>query len=273
MHKRLAHRYPTEVVPGRHLGQRRVGRARPAAGRARRGAHRAARHPAAERAGRAAGRHRLRGGHEARPHVRHRPRRRWPTPAALDDAWYVERATMDRAARRRRWPTSTPPSVPYFSLALLPEPGHAATARARRRRRAGPAAAGEVVVVGTRAGRARLADPGGARRARGGRRPRRLRPLPRPGAAQPAPAPARLATTGRGRARRARARPGRRRAAGSRSCPSGDPGVFAMAARRAGGRGRRTKYADVPVRVLPGVTAAQRGGQPRSARRWATTTP
>ena len=65
---------PDRGRAGGHLDQRRVGRPGAAAGGARRGAHGAARHPAARRAGPPARRHRLRGRHEARPDVRHRPR-------------------------------------------------------------------------------------------------------------------------------------------------------------------------------------------------------
>ena len=125
---------------GRHLDQRRVGRPRAAAGRARRGAHRAARHPAARRAGPPARRHRLRRDHEARPHLRRRPRcrdRRRPRTAC-----YVERATTDgqrtAAARRRR---------PRLGALLLdrpaPEPGRRVPARtpvAGHGRQRGPSA-------------------------------------------------------------------------------------------------------------------------------------
>ena len=63
---------------------------------------------------------------------RRRPRRRC-LRRARDDG---------RAAHRRRWPTSTPTSVPYFSIALLPsavaDPRAAASApTASRRRRRG----------------------------------------------------------------------------------------------------------------------------------------
>ena len=60
MHNRLAGRYPTEVVPGRDVGERRRGGRRPPAGRGRGGPDRPARHAAARGAGRAAGRRRTR---------------------------------------------------------------------------------------------------------------------------------------------------------------------------------------------------------------------
>ena len=107
MHKRLAHRYPTEVVPGVTS----VSAAAAALGR-----------PLVERdevltvlpgtlprrrAGRAAGRHRLGGGDEARPHLPRRPRGR--SSARARSRGLLRRARHDgRAAHRCRWPTSTP---------------------------------------------------------------------------------------------------------------------------------------------------------------------
>ena len=178
---------------------------------------------------------------------------------------YVERATTDRRAhgraRRRR------PGVG----ALLRD-------RAAARRGGGGAPTNPPGGAWARSPSSAPAPPGGdwthpAGRGGGrrGRRPRRLRPLPRPRAARPAPAQARRATT-------ASRRNGPRtrstwppRARGSRWCPSGDPGVFAMAAAVLE-VAAQPKYVDVDVRVLPGVTAAERGGQPRPAPRSATTT-
>ncbi|GAA3304131.1 hypothetical protein GCM10020218_103090 [Dactylosporangium vinaceum] len=131
----------------------------------------------------------------------------------LDEAWYVERATTagERVAPLRDVDAD---SVPYFSIAILPSRVHDETAAQLA---AAPPAVreGEVVVVGLGPAGARLAHPRGAGRARGGRRPRGLRAVPRPGARQSAPAPARLRQPGRGRAGRVRARPGPRGPAGS----------------------------------------------------------
>ena len=83
MHKRLAHRYPTEVVPGVTSVSAASAASRAAAGRARRGAHRPARHPAgrAELAPRGSPTPTPRRP-EARPHVRPRARGAGATPAA-----------------------------------------------------------------------------------------------------------------------------------------------------------------------------------------------
>ena len=150
MHKRLAHRYPTEVVPGVTSSAPR----RPPLGR-----------PLVERdevltvlpgtlpprrAGRAARRHRLRGRHEARPHVRHRPRGRRPTPAAstrlLRRARHDRRAAHRRARRRR----------PRLGALLLARPAAEPRSHASPRRAAGTGARGRArwSVVGTGPGRA-----------------------------------------------------------------------------------------------------------------------
>ncbi|MET7426982.1 precorrin-2 C(20)-methyltransferase [Dactylosporangium sp. NPDC005555] len=171
----------------------------------------------------------------------------------LDDAWYVERATTDR---ERVAPLSTvdPADVPYFSLALLPSRVHEDTASALRA--APPAvAAGEVVVVGL--------GPAG----RDWLTPEALAAVE---AAEDlvgyAPYLARIPANPRQRrhasdnkveSERAEfalslAKEGRRVAVVS----SGDPGVFAMAAAVLE-VAAEPRWKDVPVRVLPGLTAAQ----------------
>ena len=171
---------------------------------------------------------------------------------------------------RRRSPTSTRTSVPYFSLALLPEPGRQRRRRPRPRPRR---SVGEVAVVGARTRPAAdwtdAARRGGAR---GGRRPGRLRPLPRPGAGRPAPARHAVATTG--------SRPSGPR---SRSTwPRAGARVAVVSVRRprrlrdghrgaGGGRASRSTPTS-PVRVLPGLTAAQAVASRGRARRSGTTT-
>jgi precorrin-2 C20-methyltransferase/precorrin-3B C17-methyltransferase len=171
----------------------------------------------------------------------------------LDDAWYVERATTDRE-RIAPLATVDPAEVPYFSLALLPSRVHEDTASALRS--APPAAAaGEVVVVGL--------GPAG----RDWLTPEALAAVE---AAEDlvgyAPYLARIPANPRQRrhasdnkveAERAEfalalAKEGRRVAVVS----SGDPGVFAMAAAVLEVAGE-PRWKDVPVRVLPGLTAAQ----------------
>jgi precorrin-2 C20-methyltransferase/precorrin-3B C17-methyltransferase len=171
----------------------------------------------------------------------------------LDDAWYVERATTDR---QRIAPLSTvdPDDVPYFSLALLPSRVHEETASALRAT-APAAAAGEVVVVGLGpAGRDWLTPEAhaaveaaddlvgyGPYLARIPANPRQRR----------------HASDNKVEAERAEfalalATEGRRVAVVS----SGDPGVFAMAAAVLE-VAAEPRWKDVPVRVLPGLTAAQ----------------
>ncbi|CAM05134.1 precorrin-3B C17-methyltransferase [Saccharopolyspora erythraea NRRL 2338] len=172
----------------------------------------------------------------------------------LDQAWYVERATTEKQ-RVEPLAEVDPDSVPYFSLALLPSPVNAGGPF----RTARPASEsqgrnqGEVVVVGLGpAGRewttpealAAVAEADdlvgyGPYLARLPDNPRQLK----------------HASDNRVEAERAEfalelARRGSRVAVVS----SGDPGVFAMASavlEVAAEKG------DVPVRVLPGLTAAQ----------------
>ncbi|TDD47826.1 precorrin-3B C(17)-methyltransferase [Nonomuraea terrae] len=166
----------------------------------------------------------------------------------LDDAWYVERATMD-AQRVAPLKDVDPDGVPYFSMALLaspaertfvPEPAPAATA-------------GEVVVVGLGpAGRPWLTPEAQEALAAAtdivgyGPYVDRVAPNPRQ---------RRHRTDNRVEAERARhalelAREGARVAVVS----SGDPGVFAMASAVLE---VAADFPDVPVRVVPGLTAAQ----------------
>ncbi|MEV0570475.1 precorrin-2 C(20)-methyltransferase [Dactylosporangium sp. NPDC050588] len=171
----------------------------------------------------------------------------------LDDAWYVERATT---ANERVAPLSTvdPAEVPYFSIALLPSRMHEETASALRS--TPPAvAAGEVVVVGL--------GPAG----RDWLTPEALAAVEAASdlvgyapylARIPAnPRQRRHASDNKVESERAEfalslAKDGRRVAVVS----SGDPGVFAMAAAVLE-IAAEPRWKDVPVRVLPGLTAAQ----------------
>ncbi|WP_426511539.1 precorrin-2 C(20)-methyltransferase [Dactylosporangium sp. McL0621] len=171
----------------------------------------------------------------------------------LDDAWYVERATT---AGERAAPLAgvDPGSVPYFSIALLPSRVHDETAAALAERPA-PAPVGEVVVVGLGpGGRDWLTPEAQAALAAAddlvGYGPYLARV---PGN----PRQRRHASDNRVEAERAEfalalAREGRRVAVVS----SGDPGVFAMAAAVLE-VAAEPRWKDVPVRVLPGLTAAQ----------------
>ncbi|MGI5177382.1 precorrin-2 C(20)-methyltransferase [Dactylosporangium sp. CA-152071] len=171
----------------------------------------------------------------------------------LDDAWYVERATT---ANERVAPLSTvdPAEVPYFSLALLPSRMHEETASALRS--TPPAvAAGEVVVVGLGpAGRDWLTPEALAAVEAAsdlvGYAPYLAR-IPSN------PRQRRHASDNKVESERAEfalslAKDGRRVAVVS----SGDPGVFAMAAAVLE-IAAEPRWKDVPVRVLPGLTAAQ----------------
>ncbi|MEU9737068.1 precorrin-2 C(20)-methyltransferase [Streptomyces sp. NPDC048002] len=163
----------------------------------------------------------------------------------LAEARYVERATME-GERVGELAEVDPASVPYFSVAVLPSRVDAERPEARER--------GEVVVVGT--------GPAG---------PLWLTPQTRGALADaddlvgyttyldrvPVRAgQARHGSDNRVEAERAEfalqlARRGRRVAVVS----GGDPGVFAMATAVLEAASQK-EYTDVPVRVLPGVTAA-----------------
>ncbi|RZT85388.1 precorrin-2 C20-methyltransferase/precorrin-3B C17-methyltransferase [Pseudonocardia sediminis] len=189
----------------------------------------------------------------------------------LDDARYVERATMD-GQRVGALSDVDPDSVPYFAIALAPgalaSSGRAAptTAGARPELSSGEAAraelsssgtgtGGEVVVVGTGpAGRDWLTPQVAAALSTSddlvgyGPYLDRVPPNPRQ---------TRHASDNRVEAERAAhaldlAASGRRVAVVS----AGDPGVFAMAAAVLE-VASEPKYRDVPVRILPGLSAAQ----------------
>jgi precorrin-2 C20-methyltransferase/precorrin-3B C17-methyltransferase len=172
----------------------------------------------------------------------------------LDDALYIERATTDQ---ERSAPLSEvdPSSVPYFSLALLPSP--AATAFMGSGRKAGTTGDGDgaVTVIG-------------------------LGPGPRDWLTPEAQAALAAADDVIGYTtyvNRVPARPGQRRHPSDNKVEaeraafaldlakrgrrvavvsSGDPGVFAMAAAVLE-TAEDPQWRDVPVRVVPGLTAAQ----------------
>lgn len=180
------------------------------------------------------------------------------TSGRLDEARYVERATM-AGERTGRLADVDPGSVPYFAVAVLPsrvaaESGTAVREPVVRETGAAGDPAGEVFVVGT--------GPAG---------PLWLTPETR-GALAAAddlvgyttyldrvpvrPGQLRHGSDNRVESERAEfaldlARRGRRVAVVS----GGDPGVFAMATAVLEVASQE-EYADVPVRVLPGVTAA-----------------
>ncbi|WP_229069518.1 precorrin-2 C(20)-methyltransferase [Actinoplanes sp. DH11] len=169
----------------------------------------------------------------------------------LDDAWYVERATTDRE-RSAPLREVDPESVPYFSLALLPSPAATAFAAAAPET---PAGDGSVTVVGLGPGdRAWLTPEAQAALAAAddlvgyGPYVDRVPANPRQ---------RRHPSDNRVEAERAAfaldlAKRGRRVAVVS----SGDPGVFAMAAAVLE-VSEDPQWAGVPVRIVPGLTAAQ----------------
>ncbi|BCY14112.1 precorrin-2 C(20)-methyltransferase [Actinoplanes sp. L3-i22] len=168
----------------------------------------------------------------------------------LDDAFYVERATM-AAERVGRLSEIDPATVPYFSLALLPSP--AATAYLEGT--PPPAHDGGVTVIGLGPGasgwltpeaRAALAE---ADDVVGYQTYVDRVPVD--------PRQVRHASDNKVEAERAAfaldlARRGRRVAVVS----SGDPGVFAMAAAVLE-VADDPEWKDVPIRIVPGLTAAQ----------------
>jgi precorrin-2 C20-methyltransferase/precorrin-3B C17-methyltransferase len=194
----------------------------------------------------------------------------------LAEAWYVERATTDRQ-RTQPLASVDPGSVPYFSLALLPSPGNGAN---------GVNAAnaedpyGGAAIADPRVADPQVASPRPAREGRGevtvvglgpaGREwltPQALAALvaadelvgygPYLDRVPANPRQTRHASANRVEAERAElalrlARRGARVAVVS----SGDPGVFAMAAAVLEAA-VAPEFAGVPVRVLPGLTAAQ----------------
>ncbi|MEV3981641.1 precorrin-3B C(17)-methyltransferase [Nonomuraea sp. NPDC049758] len=247
MHKRLAHRYPTEVVPGvtsvsaaaAVLGRPLVERDEvltvlPGTLPARVLAERLRETDSAAvlKLGRTFG----------------KVRDALAEAGRLDDAWYVERATMG-AERVAPLKDVDPDGVPYFSLALLASPAE----RTFVPERPAGEGRGEVAVVGLGpAGRPWLTPEAQEALAAAtdlvgyGPYVDRVAPNPRQ---------RRHRTDNRVEAERARhalelARDGARVAVVS----SGDPGVFAMASAVLEAA---ADFPDVPVRVVPGLTAAQ----------------
>ena len=253
MHKRLAHRYPTEVVPGvtsvagasAVLGRPLVERDEvltvlpgtlPAEELTARLA--ATDSAAVMKLGRTFGK------------VRDALER----AGRLDEAWYVERATT---AAQRTAPLAEvdPASVPYFSVALVPSRVHDTTSRELREAAAFDRDTGGVVVVGL--------GPAG----RDWLTPEALAAVeaddelvgygPYLDRVPPNPRQRRHASDNKVESERAEfalslAKQGRRVVVVS----SGDPGVFAMAAAVLE-VATEPRWKDVPVRVLPGLTAAQ----------------
>ena len=202
----------------------------------------------------------------------------------LEHAMYVERASMPA----ERWMPVVDVdagSVPYFSLVVVPgdsvasDPGGRRAAvhslveeRARPLVEEGRSRAvtkpSPLKVIGLGPGPDKWLTPE-AQRGTGGRRPRRrLRPVRQPRPAARRPHPPRLGQHRRGRPRPPRPRPraagapsGRRVRRGRGSLRDGERGVR-------GGRGQEV-LPDVPVEVLPGVSAVQavaaRAGAPVGA--------
>ncbi|WP_433425105.1 precorrin-2 C(20)-methyltransferase [Microtetraspora malaysiensis] len=252
MHKRLAHRYPTEVVPGvtsvsgasAVLGRPLVERDEtltvlpgtlPADVLTERLA--AADSAAVLKLGR----------------TFEKVRAAFAEAGRLDDAWYVERATTEKQ-RVEPLAEVDPATVPYFSLALLPSPltpaGAPATDPAPE-----PVRAGEVVVVGLGpAGRPWLTPEAQEALAAADELVGYGPYLDR---VPPNPRQLRHPTDNRVEAERA-AHALELAAAGSRVAvvSSGDPGVFAMASAVLE-VAAEPRFAGVAVRVVPGLTAAQ----------------
>ncbi|MGY1839901.1 MULTISPECIES: precorrin-2 C(20)-methyltransferase [unclassified Modestobacter] len=252
MHKRLAHRYPTEVVPGvTSVSGAAAVLGRPLVERDEVLTVLPGTLPADELAewlattdsaavlklGRTFG----------------KVREAFDAAGVLDRAYYVERATTDR---QRVAPLAEvdPETVPYFSLALLPSP---LTGPGNTPDRADGDAlrSGEVVVVGLGPGKRAWTTPEVAEALaeaddlvgygpyldRVPANPRQTRhPSDNRVEAERAAAALRLAQSGRRVA----------------VVSSGDPGVFAMAAAVLE-VAAQPEFADVEVRVLPGLTAAQ----------------
>ncbi|MFI7078953.1 precorrin-2 C(20)-methyltransferase [Micromonospora sp. NPDC049903] len=179
--------------------------------------------------------------------------------AALDDAgrlpetWYVERATSPRG-RHAPLADVSADEVPYFSLALLPSPTSAASRDDLPA--PGPASAGEVVVVGLGPAGPRWLTPEVARALREaqhlvGYGPYVDRVPVRPGQQR---------HTSGNQVETERAAHALELALGGARVvvvSSGDPGVFAMASAVYEVATGQARFAGVPVRVLPGLTAAQ----------------
>ena len=174
----------------------------------------------------------------------------------LDDAFYVERATWP-GERTARLADVDPAGVPYFSLAMLPSPltaGAGPVPAPAAPLEAEPATGGEVVVLGLGpAGRQWLTPQVQEELAAATDLVGYVTYLDR---VPPNPRQRRHASDNTVESERAAfaldmARRGRRVAVVS----SGDPGVFAMASAVLE-VACEPEYVDVPVRVLPGLTAA-----------------
>ncbi|MGP3961153.1 precorrin-3B C(17)-methyltransferase [Nonomuraea sp. 3N208] len=247
MHKRLAHRYPTEVVPGvTSVSAASAVLGRPLVERDEVLTVLPGTLPAEVLADR------LRGTDSAAVlklgRTFEKVRDALAEAGRLDDAWYVERATMgtERVAPLKDVDAD---GVPYFSLALLASPAE----RTFVPESPAAEARGEVVVVGLGpAGRPWLTPEAQEALAAAtdlvgyGPYVDRVAPNPRQ---------SRHRTDNRVEAERARhalelARDGARVAVVS----SGDPGVFAMASAVLEAA---ADFPDVPVRIVPGLTAAQ----------------
>jgi precorrin-2 C20-methyltransferase/precorrin-3B C17-methyltransferase len=170
----------------------------------------------------------------------------------LDRACYVERATT---AQQRTLPLAEvdPDTVPYFSLALLPSPLTGPTPGPEQPRE-DESRTGEVVVVGLGPGQRSWTTPEAAEAL--SRADDLVGYGPYLDRVPANPRQARHPSDNRVEAQRAAAalqlaQDGRRVAVVS----SGDPGVFAMAA--AVLEVAAESFPEVPVRVLPGLTAAQ----------------
>jgi precorrin-2 C20-methyltransferase/precorrin-3B C17-methyltransferase len=252
MHKRLAHRYPTEVVPGVTS----VSGATAAVGRPLvEGDEVLTVMPGTLPAEALAERLAVTGSAAVLKLGRTFPQVRtaFELAGVLDRALYVERATTDR---ERTLPLADvdPATVPYFSLALLPSALTLPTAERSETHVTGEHA-GEVAVVGLGPGSRAWTTPEAAAALAAaddlvGYGPYLAR-------VEHNPRQVRHPSANRVEAERAAhalelARSGRRVAVVS----SGDPGVFAMAAAVLE-VAERPEFAGVPVRIVPGLTAAQ----------------
>ncbi|MCM4078372.1 precorrin-2 C(20)-methyltransferase [Paractinoplanes hotanensis] len=262
MHKRLAHRYPTEVVPGvTSVSAASAVLGRPLMERDEVLTVLPGTLPPAELAAR------LAGTDSAAVMKLGRTfdgvREALAKAGRLDDAWYVERATTDRE-RSAPLTDVDPGSVPYFSLVLLPSPAATAFVQGEGARTAGRAAAedtaggstgGSVTVVGLGPGDPLWLTPE-ARAALAGADDL-VGYLPYLERVATGAHQRKHPSDNRVEAERAAfaldlAKRGRRVAVVS----SGDPGVFAMAAAVLE-VSEDPQWKDVPVRVVPGLTAAQ----------------
>lgn len=250
LHKRLAPHYPTEVVPGvTSLSAASAAAGRPLVEREETLTVLPGTLPAAELA------EQLRGADAAAVLKLGRTftkvRQAFQDAGRLGDAWYVERAATDR---QRVAPLADvdPADVPYMSLALLTSPAGRSFEAPPPARPAGP---GEVRVVGLGpAGRPWLTPEAQDVLASAtdlvgyGPYLDRVPPNPR----QRRHASGNRVEADRARHALALARDGARVAVVS----SGDPGVFAMAAAVLEAAAE-DEFADVPVQIVPGLTAAQ----------------